>query len=132
MFTRNSIIALALAGLSAGALAQESNNGKTDLFGRPYVNQTAAQVYYEADPFAPLPQFEQLRRADRNAVAEAAHAQAAQVSTAAGKTDIFGRPQLNETANEVYFDADPFDPLPQLQSMYQAQIASPAPQVAAK
>jgi len=59
-------------------------------------------------------------------------AQATRSTSAAGKADIFGRPQVHETANEVYFNADPFAPLPQLQSMYQARIASPAPQIASK
>jgi hypothetical protein len=117
MLARKTLMGLVIAGLSASALAQQSDAGKTDIFGRPYVNQSPTQIYYQADPFAPLPQFEQIRRAEREAAAGTS-----QAATPSGQTDVFGRPQLNQSANEVYFNADPFAPLPQLQSLYRSRV----------
>ena len=90
MLVRKTFIALALAGLSAGALAQQSSQPsnqtsislKTDIFGRPYVNESGLEVHYRADPFDPLPQIEQLRAAQR-AEGAAATANAAGKSTGA-------------------------------------------------
>jgi hypothetical protein len=129
MLARKTLVGLVIAGLSASALAQQSDAGKKDVFGRPYVSQTATQIYYQADPFAPLPQIEQIRRAQREAATGTS-----QPATPNGQTDIFGRPQLNESANEVYFNADPFAPLPQLQSLYRNRVLTslaPAQSVAA-
>jgi len=118
MFARKTLIGLAIAGMSAGAFAQQSDAGKTDIFGRPYVGLNANEVYYQADPYAPLPQIEALR-----AKAEAA-AGTAEAAAPNDPTDILGRPQLNVTANQVYFEADPFAPLPQLQSMYRSSLVT--------
>ena len=52
MFTRKTLVSLVMAGLSGSALAQQAG-GKVDVFGRPYVNQTAEQIYYQADDVYP-------------------------------------------------------------------------------
>jgi hypothetical protein len=134
MFTRKVMIGLVLASLSAGAMAQQSSEGKTDIFGRPYVNETPLQVYYQSDPLGPLPQIVEMRQAQREAAQRQATNAAANAQAASGdvEKDIFGRPQINETANEVYFSADPFSPLPQLQPEYRSLLAqgTAAPTVA--
>jgi hypothetical protein len=117
MIARKTLIGLAIAALSGTAMAQQSNAGKTDIFGRPYVSQSSTEAYYQADPFDPLPQIEQIRRAESQAAAGTA-----QAAVPTGRTDVFGRPRVNLTGNEAYFDADPFSPLPQLQSMYYSSV----------
>jgi hypothetical protein len=57
MFTRKALLGLMLASISVAALDQQSHDVRKDIFGRPYVNQSAEHVYYQANPFAPLPQF---------------------------------------------------------------------------
>ena len=103
MFVRKAMVGLLLAGLAGGALAQNSNS-KTDIFGRPYTNLNGTELYYQSEPFDPLPQF-----AQRHSQEAAAPAQAA-----TGKTDIFGRPYVGQTSLQVYEQGDAFGPLPQL------------------
>jgi len=126
MMTRKILAGIALAALSAGAMAQQSDGGKTDILGRPYVNQTALDAYYQADPYDPLPQFAQLRRDQPQALTAVIDSQDVAVTSGPGtaavdtisavpatKTDIFGRPYTGFSALESFYEAHPFAPLPQ-------------------
>jgi hypothetical protein len=117
-FARKTIVGLVLAGLAGAAMAQ-STTEKTDIFGRPYVNQTALGVYEQADPLGLLPQLEQRRQ-------EQLAAQPKTVNTASNQFDIFGRPYTNLFGVDVYYESAPYDPLPQIVILRNKQLAEDA------
>ena len=96
MFARKVIAGLVLAGLAGAAMAQ-SVNEKTDIFGRPYTNQTALGVYEQADPLGLLPQ--QTQRVGEARIEKAASA----------KADVFAGSYGLEALHSI----DPFSPVPQ-------------------
>jgi hypothetical protein len=100
MFARKVLAGVVLAGLAGAAMAQ-SINGKTDVFNRPIVNQTALQVYEQADPLGLLPQ--QGQPFDQSKVA----------NPVSGNTDVFGRAFTGTYGLEALHSADPFSPVPQ-------------------
>jgi hypothetical protein len=64
--------------------------------------------YYRADPFDPLPQF-WARRNDNSPLRD----QNRDVADDGSKKDILGRPYTQLNANDAYYQAAPYDPLPQ-------------------